>query len=183
MTRMEADAGLLHRLAAGNYAAFAEHFTRQSAESGRDGQPLFMPFDVPPDYHAPDRRARVISRWETPVGQPNWLVNWAIFDGARIVAHIDLDGAQIASQQHRATLGIGVEQAYQRRGYGTRLMDVAISFAQAEALAWLDLYVFAHNTRAIALYRKFGFVETGRRADCFRVQGTSVEDVWMSLRL
>jgi RimJ/RimL family protein N-acetyltransferase len=45
---------------------------------------------------------------------------------------------------------------------GTALVIAAIEWAQARGLHKLTLSVFPHNEAAIALYRKFGFVEEGR---------------------
>ncbi len=49
------------------------------------------------------------------------------------------------------------------RGVGTALMVAAIDWARAQGLHKLALSVFPHNDAAVALYRKFGFVEEGRR--------------------
>ena len=53
----------------------------------------------------------------------------------------------------------------------------------ATDLAWIDLGVFAHNEAARALYRKVGFVELGTTRDRFRVDGTSIDDIHMTLAL
>ncbi len=45
---------------------------------------------------------------------------------------------------------------------GTALVAAAIEWARAYGLHKLALSVFPHNDAAIALYRKFGFVEEGR---------------------
>jgi ribosomal protein S18 acetylase RimI-like enzyme len=55
----------------------------------------------------------------------------------------------------------------------------------APALPWrglqkLSLGVFAHNAAAIALYRKFGFVEEGRRVKQYR---RASSELWDSLDL
>lgn len=54
---------------------------------------------------------------------------------------------------------------------------------EVPTLAWIDLGVFGPNAAARALYARAGFVETGRRADYFRVRGAPIEDVSMSLSL
>ncbi len=43
-----------------------------------------------------------------------------------------------------------------------------IEWARERGLHKLSLSVFPHNAAAIALYRKFGFVEEGRRVKHFR---------------
>ncbi len=56
-------------------------------------------------------------------------------------------------------------------------------FGFRQTVRWLDLGVFAHNTRARAVYRKAGFVELATTRDQFRVGGTSIDDVMMTLAL
>mgnify|MGYP003442513272 CR=1 FL=1 len=54
------------------------------------------------------------------------------------------------------------------RGVGSALLAAAIEKARDEGLHKLSLEVFPHNHAAIALYRKFGFVEEGRRIKHYR---------------
>jgi len=46
---------------------------------------------------------------------------------------------------------------------GSALVAAAIDWARAQGMHKLSLSVFPHNAAAIAVYRKFGFVEEGRR--------------------
>jgi RimJ/RimL family protein N-acetyltransferase len=59
-------------------------------------------------------------------------------------------------------LGMMVAAGRRGRGVGTALVAAAIEWARARGLHKLTLSVFPHNEAAIALYRKFGFVEEGR---------------------
>ena len=47
-------------------------------------------------------------------------------------------------------------------------MQAAVQWAREQGLHKLSLSVFPHNTAAIALYRKFGFVAEGRRIEHYR---------------
>jgi ribosomal protein S18 acetylase RimI-like enzyme len=49
------------------------------------------------------------------------------------------------------------------RGVGSALIAAAIEWSRDNGLHKLTLSVFPHNEEAIALYRKFGFTEEGRR--------------------
>ena len=55
-----------------------------------------------------------------------------------------------------------VAKPWRRRGVGSALLAAAIEKAGDDGLHKLSLDVFTHNQGAIALYRKFGFVEEGR---------------------
>lgn len=61
---------------------------------------------------------------------------------------------------------IAVEPAARRHGVGDELLDVFCRFGEVH-LAFLTLEVRASNAPAIALYRKHGFEEAGRRKDYY----------------
>src|SRR3954447_19085318 len=58
-------------------------------------------------------------------------------------------------------IGMFAAAEWRGRGVGTALVAGAIDWAKARGLHKLTLSVFPHNETAIALYRKFGFVEEG----------------------
>ena len=65
-------------------------------------------------------------------------------------------------------LGMAVARDWRGRGVGSALLEAAIEWARERGLHKLTLSVFPHNAAAIALYRKFGFVEEGRRVKHYR---------------
>jgi RimJ/RimL family protein N-acetyltransferase len=159
----------------------AQHVERHAFESGRGGDALFAPFS---EF---DREAYEEARydsWRRAVDLPGWERCWGAFVDERIVGHVDLTGAVLYSALHRARLGIGVERVHRGKGVGTLLIEHAISWAKKTSeLAWIDLSVFAHNERAQKLYVRLGFEETGRTRDAYRLNGSSIDDVHMSLRV
>lgn len=64
--------------------------------------------------------------------------------------------------------GMMVAADWRGRGVGTALVAAAIGWARTRGLHKLTLSVFPHNDAAIALYRKFAFVEEGRRSKPIR---------------
>ncbi|HHT45357.1 MAG TPA: GNAT family N-acetyltransferase [Fastidiosipila sp.] len=62
---------------------------------------------------------------------------------------------------HRAELGISVLRDYWGLGIGARILATLIEAAKNAGLEQIELGVFTGNKRALALYRKMGFVETG----------------------
>lgn len=60
-------------------------------------------------------------------------------------------------------IGMMVANDWRGRRVGAALVASAIEWARARGLHKLTLSVFPHNDAAIGLYRKFGFVEEGRR--------------------
>jgi RimJ/RimL family protein N-acetyltransferase len=62
-------------------------------------------------------------------------------------------------------------------------MEEALSWARAAGITKVELEVFPHNAPAIALYRKLGFEEEGRRRNLYRIGGHHVDAVLMSIQL
>ena len=55
-----------------------------------------------------------------------------------------------------------------RKGVAAALLEDLVTWARAEACAFVTLEVRPSNTAAIALYKKFGFEEVGRRKRFYR---------------
>lgn len=164
------------------YADFKAHMERHVAESGRNGV-HFMPFLA----QDPERPVGVaLDKLQLGLHEKGWHRCWVACHTRMdcIVAHIDLKGSKLRTGLHRCELGLGIEEPWRGQGLGSRLMDTAIAFARAEpALSWIDLCTFATNTPARALYHRKGFVETGCIRDRFRLDGQSIDDVQMTLRV
>ena len=102
--------------------------------------------------------------WRKRMGQ--WsdgdCVLLAFLDG-EIAGHAGLHPASKSPRRaHARGLGISVHSRFQGKGVGTALLQALIDLADK----WLpvtriELTVFTDNERAIALYRKFGFVMEG----------------------
>lgn len=92
-------------------------------------------------------------------------------DAATLIAEID--GVQVGNlgieiRNGVADLGMVVRDGYRGRGVGSALMDAAITWSRDHGAHKVVLEVWPHNGAALALYRKFGFVEEGRRARQYR---------------
>jgi ribosomal protein S18 acetylase RimI-like enzyme len=84
--------------------------------------------------------------------------------GDTIVGSVHVD----ASPHGFGDLGMCVAHEWRGRGVGSALLATAIDWARERGLHKLSLGVWPHNTAAIALYRKFGFVEEGRKVKQYR---------------
>ena len=62
---------------------------------------------------------------------------------------------------------VAVFPEYRRLGVAAKIIDVYMNFAAANDLAFLTLEVRPSNEAAIALYRRFGFEEVGRRKNYY----------------
>jgi ribosomal protein S18 acetylase RimI-like enzyme len=74
-------------------------------------------------------------------------------------------------------IGMAVAREWRGRGVGSALMVAALDWAREGGLHKLCLSVWPHNAAAIALYRKYGFVEEGRRSKQFRRQSGELWDI------
>jgi len=73
-----------------------------------------------------------------------------------------------ASRHGFGEFGMLVDRDWRGRGVGAALVRAAIGLAREQGLHKLSLEVFAHNAAGIALYRKCGFLEEGRRIRQYR---------------
>ena len=161
---------------------FQEHIGRVRAESSRGGDPPFTP-TTPADQVDPAKLD--FEAYVRPLTEPKWRRAFVLVtDDGSIVGHVDLHGDQFRAGLHRCELGIGIERPYRRLGFGRQLLQNAIELARvSRSVDWIDLYVFGHNAAARALYRKLGFKEAGTVTDRFRIDGRSIDDVIMTLKV
>ena len=81
-------------------------------------------------------------------------------------------------------IGMMVAGDRRGRGVGSALVAAAIEWGRENGLHKLTLSVFPHNEAAIRLYRKFGFVEEGRREKQLRRASGEIWDlIEMGLQL
>ncbi|HUS32164.1 MAG TPA: GNAT family N-acetyltransferase [Kofleriaceae bacterium] len=82
--------------------------------------------------------------------------------------------------QHVATLGMSVKQGWRRKGVGRELITAALEWAPSAGIKRVELYVYARNVPAIALYEKCGFAIEGRRTAFIREGETFLDDLVMA---
>ena len=143
--------------------ALAELFAAVAGE--RDGIATEPPVDI-------DQRTAQFARTSA-----SSLV--AVGDGHVIgMLHVEI------SRHGFGEIGMLVDRDWRSRGVGSTLMQTAIGLAREQSLHKLSLEVFAHNAGAIALYRKCGFVEEGRRTRQYRrASGELWDSIVMGLAL
>jgi len=131
----------------GDAPAMARLFAAVAAE--RDGIATEPPVDL-------DERAAVFAAG---------AVRSAVADahGAIIgLMHVE------ASRHGFGELSMAVGRDWRGRGVGSALVQAAIDWARGQGLHKLCLEVFPHNAAGIALYRKSGFIQEGRRVRQYR---------------
>ena len=85
--------------------------------------------------------------------------------------------------RHRADFGISVAKEFWGLGIGWALTAACVENARAAGYTQLELSAAAENGRALALYKKAGFVEYGRNPRGFRSRLTGQYQELVSMRL
>jgi diaminopimelate decarboxylase len=83
-------------------------------------------------------------------------------EGDRVVGSVVVTRDPHPVTRHVASLGIAVAKDHRRGGIGTALVAESFRWARWAGVRKVLLSVYPGNTAAIALYRKFGFLEEGR---------------------
>jgi len=119
---------------------------------------------------------------EPPVDVEERIALFARSAGESVVAVADdriVGTLHVSVSRHGfGEIGMLVDQDWRGRGVGSALVQAAIDWACDQGLHKLSLEVFTHNAAAIALYRKAGFVEEGRRRKQYR---RSSGELWDSI--
>lgn len=121
-------------------------------------------------------RARV----ETPLSGANVFYAIETKEGTHIGS---VDFHEVSPEDRKAHLGIMIgDRAHWSRGYGADALVTLLRFAFEEMdLRRVDLTVDADNERAVACYRKVGFVEEGRLRQSRYARGRYVDQLWMGI--
>lgn len=103
-----------------------------------------------------------------------------IIDAGGFIGHIRFHS--LAPADRRAALAIGIEHPdYLGRGFGAEAIRLALAYMFERGLHRISLRVLASNARAIACYRKCGFVEEGRERETAFVGGAWRDDLIMGI--
>ena len=98
---------------------------------------------------------------------------WGVWDQTELVAVASFDAQERKRMAHRGEIALSVRKDHWHCGIGTLLMETMFAHAHTiPSLNMLTLTVITDNTRAIALYERFGFVICGCWHRFFCVDGT-----------
>jgi RimJ/RimL family protein N-acetyltransferase len=119
---------------------------------------------------------------EPPVEVEAWAARWRL-EGTLVAVVDDEVVGSLNVEPSRfgyGEIGMAVAREWRGRGAGSALLAEATAWAREHGLHKLSLSVFPHNAAAIALYRKFGFVEEGRRVKHYR---RASGELWDSIEM
>ena len=107
----------------------------------------------------------------------------ALEEGEAVVGWCDIARYEPEGFRHAGRLGMGLLPHVRGRGLGHRLAAAALEHAGEQGFERVELEVFASNARAIALYRRLGFVQEGVKRRARKLDGAYDDDVLMALLL
>ena len=120
-----------------------------------------------------DEAAAFVAR-NMRLGNPQLVAD----DAGQLVGWCDIRRETIPVYAHAGHLGMALLPEYRGRGIGERLLRASIGAARDAGFERVELTVYARNVRAMALYRKVGFVHEGTRVRGKKLDG-EYDDVHM----
>jgi len=97
-----------------------------------------------------------------------------------LVGYLSATGGRVARNKRTAYIVIGILEGFTGKGLGTALFECMEQWARDRALHRLELTVMVRNQRAVGLYKKMGFEIEGLKRDSLFVDGSYVDEYYMS---
>jgi len=112
--------------------------------------------------------------------QGNWPHFVALVEG-KVVGWCDITSLHRHAFVHAGNLGIGVLAPYRGQGIGVALIRAALNKAKEIGLTRIELTVRENNKRAVALYKKEGFLIEGLHRNAVRIETKYENQISMAL--
>lgn len=105
--------------------------------------------------------------------------------GGQIVGNLSLNGNNRKMLKHTAVIGVGLLKQFRGNGLGSLLFESSIEWARKQStLEILSLETYSTNEAGIALYKKFGFIESGVLNDFIKLAPDKyIDSVIMRLKI
>jgi ribosomal protein S18 acetylase RimI-like enzyme len=122
---------------------------------------------------------------EPPIDVEDLAARWVVEGTLVAVADEIVGSLQVRTNRFGfGEIAMAVAREWRGRGVGSALLAAGIEWSRERDLHKLVLDVFPHNAAAIALYRKFGFVQEGHRVKQYRrANGQFWDSLDMGLQL
>jgi len=127
--------------------------------------------------HTRDSEIDWLARYLTNLEKDKHIAVVAEVDG-RVVGSCELT-PRFGRMSHVGSLGISVKDGYREKGIGQKMISELERQAPRLGLESIYLEVFSNNERAIYVYKKMGYEETGRIPACIKYKSGYVDSVIM----
>lgn len=95
-----------------------------------------------------------------------------------VIGFLDFHNGHKKRIQHQGAFGMSVANDYRNQGVGKALLTALVGWAKENPLIEkVCLEVFSDNTNAINLYKKFGFIEEGRKSKAIKINEKTYYDL------
>jgi len=99
--------------------------------------------------------------------------------GGKVVAVSEI-GRRSGYEKHVGVIGIAIRSGFRDLGIGTEMIKTLVEQAKEMGLKVLTLSAFASNKRAVHVYERVGFVQTGRIPKKFSKEGKYIDEIVMT---
>ena len=113
---------------------------------------------------------------------PNAIFLLAIIDDT-IVGALTFTCGKRPKLSRSGEFGLSVRKVWWGRGIGTLLLQTLVEWAPSAGIGKIHLQVRNDNKRAIAVYRRFGFIEEAVIRHQFYIEGKYYDLLWMGLKI
>lgn len=163
---------------------YVDYLHSHMSESGLNGNLVYTPFPLNYEHPKEMMLKNIGDNLKKDFQTPRWERTFICLVGDEIIAHTALKGHYLDAALHRCEVGLGMNQFVRGQGLGEKMMKHSIDWLiKNSPIEYIDLYVFSHNPAAIKLYKKLGFSHIGVNKDMFRINGQSVDDNRMTLKI
>jgi RimJ/RimL family protein N-acetyltransferase len=100
----------------------------------------------------------------------------------KVIASSDFQ-IQGGTEEHSGEIGIAVRDGYRNLGIGTEIMKTLLEQAAFSGLRTMTVKTFATNKRAIHVYEKVGFIESGIIPKKHFREGRFIDEIILSMSL
>lgn len=104
-------------------------------------------------------------------------------DDDKIVGFLSALVGSVNRLSHRVDFTMGVLPSHQDKKIGSKLLDELESWAKKKDLSRIELTVMAHNSAAIQLYKKYEYLEEGRKIGSIKLDGDLIDEIVMGKSL
>ncbi|WP_369900138.1 N-acetyltransferase family protein [Bacillus manliponensis] len=104
-------------------------------------------------------------------------------DNGEVIAFLTFSRNQMKRLRHTGSFGMAIAEKYRNQGLGSKMLLHLIDWVKIQSgIEKVCLGVLSTNERAIAMYKKIGFVEEGREVRQVKLEnGDYVDNVMMGL--
>lgn len=158
------------------------HIREIEVSDAKDFRELLMKLDEETTFmmFEPGERKSTVEEFEARIQGMKSSGKTYVVDNDGLKGFISLNVGGCNRIKHSGYIVIGLLQEASGMKYGTLLFNRILSYAKAEKLHRLELTVMISNEAGVHLYKKMGFEIEGIKKDSMKVNGTYVDEYYMS---